>query len=276
MKALIIAVFLTLSFVFAEQINAQGFPPSKFPSEIRVSTAKGVANYWNVNRVLCLGKASRSDSSGYKFKIVGKAMRTSSSRSIDIYYVLHQGDTAQSAGSFIFPAIEEGKPFNFDIVAAHPGYSPAKFDGFYIEDKTLPDEVKEFSPNDLIPEIIEDESPIEEKEVKPAVDDNAVYTVPETEPEFPGGLAAIYSHIAKTMRYPLIAQENGVQGKVIVGFIIEKDGSISDLKVIQSVSSDLDKEAMRVIGTLPRFTPGKVNGVPVRTQMSLPITLRLN
>lgn len=276
MKTIIISFFLTLTLLFTEQMTSQSFPPSKFPSEIRVMTAKGVANYWNVNRVLCLGKASQSNNGGYRFKIVGKAIRSSSSRSIDIFYILPD-DKMQLAGSFIFPAIEEGKPFNFNIVAAYQGYSPAKFNGFYIYDESLPEDIREFSPNDEFSVTVEEKPQyiIEEEEIKPDVDYDAIFTDPETKPEFPGGLSAIYRHIAKTMRYPLIAQENGVQGKVTVGFIVEKDGSINDVTVIQGKDPYLDKEAIRVINTLPRFSPGKVDGVPVRTSMSLPVTFKL-
>lgn len=120
------------------------------------------------------------------------------------------------------------------------------------------------------------EEPTIIEEVSPQVDYNAIFTDPETKPEFPEGTAAIYRHIAKTMRYPLIAQENGKQGKVTVSFVIEKDGTLSDVKVTNGVDPNLDKEAIRVIKTLPNFTPGKMNGKPVRTSMSLPVTFKLN
>lgn len=131
-----------------------------------------------------------------------------------------------------------------------------------------------YFPNSLKADIYEDLTIVEE--VNPSVDYNAIFTDPETKPEFPGGTAAIYRHIAKTMRYPLIAQENGKQGKVTVSFIIEKDGTLSDVKVTKGVDPNLDKEAIRVIKTLPNFTPGKMNGKPVRTSMSLPVTFKLN
>lgn len=131
-----------------------------------------------------------------------------------------------------------------------------------------------YFPNYFKADIDEDLTIVEE--VNPSVDYNAIFTAPETKPEFPGGTAAIYRHIAKTMRYPLIAQENGKQGKVIVSFIIEKDGTLSDVRVSKGVDPNLDKEAIRIIKTLPNFTPGKMNGKPVRTSMSLPVTFKLN
>ncbi len=140
----------------------------------------------------------------------------------------------------------------------------------------------EYYPEEMIPRDIskvEDERVpviVEEEVIKPKVDDNAVYADPETKPAFPGGTAAIFRHIAKTMRYPLIAQENGKQGKVTVSFIVEKDGTLSNLKVSIGVDPNLDKEALRVIKILPKFTPGKINGKPVRTSMNLPVTFKLN
>lgn len=107
-------------------------------------------------------------------------------------------------------------------------------------------------------------------------EDNSIYTQVETEPSFPGGMGALMSHIAKNQKYPLIAQENGEQGKVIVSIVIEKDGTIGDIEVIQSISPSLDKEAVRVVKSLPAFTsPGKINGRTVRTKMNLPISFRL-
>lgn len=116
---------------------------------------------------------------------------------------------------------------------------------------------------------------IEEEEILPEVDVNAVYKEVDIPPSFPGGEAAIFQQIAKTMRYPLMAQERNIQGRVVVGFVIDRDGSLIDVKIVQSVDSDLDKEAIRVIRSLPRFNPGKIRGTPVKTSMSLPVTFKL-
>ena len=108
-------------------------------------------------------------------------------------------------------------------------------------------------------------------------EDKSVYTQVETEPSFPGGMGALMSHIAKNQKYPFIAQENGEQGKVIVSLVIEKDGSVGEVGVRQSVSPALDKEAIRVVKSLPKFSsPGKINGLAVRTKMSLPVSFKLN
>lgn len=108
-------------------------------------------------------------------------------------------------------------------------------------------------------------------------EDNEIYTSYETEPQFPGGMAGIFKHIALKMNYPVLAQENNIQGRVIVSLVIEKDGSVGDVTVVQKVDPSLDKEAVRVVKTLPKFTnPAKINDRPVRYKMNLPITFRLN
>ncbi|NPD91470.1 energy transducer TonB [Xylanibacter muris] len=112
------------------------------------------------------------------------------------------------------------------------------------------------------------------QEIKPS-EDNAVYTEVETPATYAGGLAAMFTQIARNQRYPLAAQEMGVQGKVIVSFVIEKDGRIGETKVVKSVDPDLDREAVRVVKTLSGFSPGKIGGKVVRTKMSIPITFKL-
>lgn len=106
-------------------------------------------------------------------------------------------------------------------------------------------------------------------------DDRTVYSSTDTPASFPGGNAALFTHIAKNQKYPSLAQENGEQGKVIVSFVIEKDGSVGDVKIKKSVSQSLDKEAIRVVKTLPKFTPAKNGGKTVRSEMSIPVTFRL-
>lgn len=262
--------------VLAIAANAQStFPPKSYPASIKVMTDAGVAQYWNVKRIMCLGKSGN----GYKFRIYGQAETTTGSQSIEIFYIL-PGDKLQTAGAYRFPAITKGEAFQFEITSAFVGYAPKSFLGFMIMDENLKVHEPELpTQEEISSSTFPTEIPLIEEdvqEIKPAVDYNAIFTDPETKPEFPGGAAAIYRHIAKTMRYPLIAQEKGKQGKVTVAFIVEKDGTLSDVKVTNGVDPNLDKEAIRVIKTLPKFTPGKINDKPVRTSMSLPVTFKLN
>ena len=98
----------------------------------------------------------------------------------------------------------------------------------------------------------------------------------EQMPSFPGGDAALMSFINKNIKYPQVAQDNGVQGKVIVQFVVEKDGKVGEVKVARGVDKDLDREAVRVCKMLPKFSPGRnAVGDPVRVWYTLPVTFKL-
>lgn len=105
-------------------------------------------------------------------------------------------------------------------------------------------------------------------------DDADVFFVVEDMPQFPGGNVSKW--IAKNVKYPMLAQENGIQGKVFVKFVIEKDGSITDVQVSRGVDALLDKEAIRVIKAMPKWKPGKQRGKAVRVSYTLPINFQLN
>ena len=109
---------------------------------------------------------------------------------------------------------------------------------------------------------------------KPEVS-NKVFEVVEEMPSFPGGAVALNAFLSSNTKYPVVAQENGVQGRVIVGFVVERDGSISDVKVLRSVDPSLDREATRVVKSMPKWTPGKQNGSTVRVKYTVPVVFRL-
>lgn len=102
-----------------------------------------------------------------------------------------------------------------------------------------------------------------------------IFTVVEEMPKFPGGDSELLKFIAKSIKYPVIAQENGIQGRVICSFVVNRDGSVVDAEVLRGVDPSLDKEALRVIATMPKWTPGKQRGKPVRVKYTVPITFRL-
>ena len=97
----------------------------------------------------------------------------------------------------------------------------------------------------------------------------------EQMPQFQGGNTELLKYISKNVRYPAIAQENGIEGRVIVRFVVEKDGTIGEVQVVKGVDASLDKEAVRVVKTLPQWVPGKQNGRSVRVWFTLPVTFRL-
>lgn len=102
-----------------------------------------------------------------------------------------------------------------------------------------------------------------------------IFDVVEEMPSFPGGNGALMSYLASNIKYPVVAQENGVQGRVIVSFVVERDGSISDVRVARSVDPSLDREAQRVVKGMPRWKPGKQNGSAVRVKYTVPVVFRL-
>ena len=114
------------------------------------------------------------------------------------------------------------------------------------------------------------EAPVEEEE------EEVIFVVVESMPEFPGGQQALFKYLAENVKYPVIAQENGIQGRVICQFVVNKDGSIVDVVAVRSSGEpSLDKEAIRVIKSMPKWKPGKQRGKPVRVKYTVPVNFRL-
>jgi protein TonB len=114
------------------------------------------------------------------------------------------------------------------------------------------------------------EAPVEEEE------EDVIFQVVESMPEFPGGQQALFKYLAENVKYPVIAQENGIQGRVICQFVVNKDGSIVDVVAVRSSGeASLDKEAIRVIKSMPKWKPGKQRGKPVRVKYTVPVNFRL-
>lgn len=124
-------------------------------------------------------------------------------------------------------------------------------------------------------EILKAKEVIAEPEPPKHEEENKVFDIVEQQPMFPGGPAALVKYLSEHTKYPVVAQENGVQGRVTVQFVVEKDGSISDVHVLRGVDPSLDKEAVRVVKSLPRWTPGKQNGITVRVNYRVPVLFRL-
>ncbi len=112
-------------------------------------------------------------------------------------------------------------------------------------------------------------------EVPPAVEETKVFDVVEQMPSFKGGDAALMEWLNKNIKYPVVAEENGIQGRVVATFVVERDGSITDVKIVKSVDPSLDKEAVRVLKSMPKWIPGRQNGQPVRVKYTVPVTFRL-
>ena len=115
---------------------------------------------------------------------------------------------------------------------------------------------------------------VKEPEPEP-VKEEEIFVAVEQQPEFPGGTAALMKWLASNVRYPQMALENGISGRVIVKFVVEKDGSVSGVTLVRGVDKDLDREAIRVVKSMPKWQPGKNNGQAVRCYFNLPVNFKL-
>ena len=116
--------------------------------------------------------------------------------------------------------------------------------------------------------VVEDKKPVEEKPVE-------IFKSVEQMPQFPGGEAALLKYLSSHINYPPMAAENNIQGRVGVAFVVDKTGKVGEVNVVRSVDKDLDKEAVRVCQSLPKFVPGRQNGQPVSVWFTLPVTFKL-
>lgn len=143
-----------------------------------------------------------------------------------------------------------------------------------VEDDADVDEVDIASTEELGQQVEIKYVPVAVEEEEP--EEQTIFEVVEEMPEFPnGGQAGLMQYLAKNIKYPTIAQENGTQGRVVCQFVVNKDGSIVDVKVLRGVDPYLDKEAVRVISTMPKWKPGKQRGKPVRVKYTVPVMFRL-
>lgn len=142
-------------------------------------------------------------------------------------------------------------------------------------------------------EIVEDEKEIEEElviedmeideqteiefipEVKEEVEEEKIFTIVEQMPSFPGGESAMMKYLANNIKYPPIAKDAGIEGTVYVTFVVDENGNVKDVKVLRSIGGGTDEEAIRVVQNMPKWSPGKQRGKPVKVQYNLPIRFTL-
>lgn len=120
---------------------------------------------------------------------------------------------------------------------------------------------------------IEFSEPVKVQEAN--VEEEKVFTIVEDDPQFPGGDAARIKYLSKNIDYPDMARESGIEGKVFVTFVVEKDGSVTGVRILRGIGGGCDEEALKVVRNMPRWEPGKQRGRPVRVQFNLPINFRL-
>ena len=122
-------------------------------------------------------------------------------------------------------------------------------------------------------EVIEEYVPVEVEEEE--VQEQEIFQIVEEMPAYPGGEQKLMEFISKGIKYPQIARETGIQGRVFVGFVIEPDGSVSNVKVLRGIGGGCDEEAMRVVKSMPKWKPGKQRGKAVRVSYMLPVNFKL-
>jgi protein TonB len=137
-----------------------------------------------------------------------------------------------------------------------------------IEEEIEVDLDVEITEETVVEEIVFEE-PVEEEVAE------EIFTIVEDQPEPKGGMAAFYEYVGKNLKYPAQARGMGIEGKVFVEFVVDKDGSITNVKAIKGIGAGCDEEAIRVIADAPKWSPGKQRGRPVKVRMILPITFKL-
>lgn len=160
--------------------------------------------------------------------------------------------------------IDKGDPFEFSILID------------IVNEVIMRDSRRDFpSPEPYEEEDSKPDIPSPEPNIEEKTEDDRVFSTVEQMPSFPGGDVELLNHLRANIVYPPTAAENGVQGRVVVKFVVTKDGSIGDVEVVRGQDPELDKEAIRVVKTFPKFTPGVINGQPVNVWYTLPVQFRL-
>lgn len=116
-------------------------------------------------------------------------------------------------------------------------------------------------------------APVREEEE--SAEEAQIFMVVESMPEYPGGEPALYKYLAENIKYPQMAKESGIQGRVFVTFVVERNGSVTDVRVLRGIGGGCDEEAIRVVNNMPKWTPGKQRGKSVRVQYNLPVKFTL-
>ncbi len=143
-----------------------------------------------------------------------------------------------------------------------------------VDDDTEIDDELEMEDTEADENTVIDIAPVIQQEEE-AEEESEVFFIVENMPEFPGGELALRKFIANAIKYPVIAQENGIQGKVYVNFVVDKDGAVTQARIARGVDQSLDKEALRVVNSLPKWKPGMQRGKPVRVSYTVPISFVL-
>jgi periplasmic protein TonB len=144
-----------------------------------------------------------------------------------------------------------------------------------LEDKVIATKTEEGDPNVNPDDVIVEDAAPKTTEVIGTKQEDEVFLIVEQQPEFPGGMQAMYKWLGKNLKYPSQAKRMGVEGRVFVSFVVGKDGSIRDIQVLKGIGAGCDEEAQRVIQSMPAWNPGKQGGRPVSVKYNLPLVFKL-
>jgi protein TonB len=139
---------------------------------------------------------------------------------------------------------------------------------------TVDDDINIDVEADQNTEVQEYVAPLKDSDEESA-EEAQIFMVVESMPAYPGGDAALYNFLAENIKYPQMAKESGIQGRVFVTFVVERDGSVTDVRVLRGIGGGCDEEAIRVVKSMPKWTPGKQRGKAVRVQYNLPVKFTL-
>ena len=142
------------------------------------------------------------------------------------------------------------------------------------DDAEIEHEVGIIDAGDNANQAVQEFTPVQVEEEEEVVEEE-IFTVVENDPEFPGGMDALYKYLRENIKYPQIAKENNITGRVFVTFVVEKDGSIANPRILRDIGGGCGQEAIRVVKAMPKWTPGKQRGKPVRVQFNLPVSFNL-
>jgi len=184
----------------------------------------------------------------------------------------------ESLGNVVAVSLEEEMVATEREQLPEPPPPPPPVKELVIEQLTIVEDNQAETNIDINTEATE-KTQVEQREIvvkeEEAVEEPEIFLVVEEQPEFPGGMAELMKYLRENIRYPQIAKENGIQGKVYVSFVVDDQGKITRIKVVRGVDPALDAEAIRVVENMPRWKPGKQRGKPVFVQYNLPINFVL-
>lgn len=265
-------VILLLSLLFGGMSShgQYALPPEALTS-IKTTLDTDVAKDIEMGSTIYTGSFKTAEKEGFKFQLKGKGLRTATSKPVYVWYIF-PGNELRYASEFQLPNLKKDTEFTVDFTIQdlnklttplpdnYIRITPEKFDGFAL--------TYEIPSADLV------DKDATGKNIK-AGPNEETFTIVEVMPAFPGGIKGIMTYLSKSIKYPEEAQQKDIQGRVNVTFTIDEEGKVTNPKVLERVDESLDAEALRVTNGMPNWLPGRLNGMPVKSNFTLPITFKL-